>query len=187
MVALHSPTASVRQSGGIAAPRMVAARPVATLVKCGFPWIVHLPARSMVNVMKNSAAPAAPTMSPVGVPAASTSITYSPGAYPGFKASPTSLASLTAKDPPPVGATPTLAAAGFDETDPAAFGSPRWFAGILMIVMDDLPVPLSTCALAAPATASDAAMPTAIMTLVLRINFPSSSVWVDEANDCSAP
>src|SRR5262245_43446494 len=99
MVALHLPTASVAQSGWPVPPQLVP--PGA--VKAGFPWMVHLPP-VIVNVMKNSAAAALPTMSPSEVGEDSTSTTYSPSAYPGFVGSPRSFASLRAKLAPPVGA-----------------------------------------------------------------------------------
>src|SRR5262245_26583914 len=125
----------------------------------------------MVRVMKNAAESGSPTISPVDVAADSTSSTYSPSRNPGFAGSPTSLASLTANDPPPVGGFPTIVADAFDDTEPAVFGvgvaAPG--AGVLTIVTLDLPAPF-TCAPAVPASATHAA--TAIPRIILPIRRP---------------
>src|SRR5262245_41121496 len=173
MLALHLPTRSDAQSGWPVPPHM--SPPVE---KCGLPWIVHLPA-AIVNVMKNSAAAPLPTMSPSGVGDDSTSTTYSPSAYPGFVASPMSLASLRAKLAPPVGARPALAGNGFADSVPAGLASLALFPcppDVLMMLSDALPAPFSTAAPAAPAIASAVAVPTAIMILLLRMNCPPR-VW----------
>src|SRR5436190_23575032 len=108
----------------------------------------------MVRVMKYAAASGSSTTLPVGVPADSISRTYSPSAKPGLAGSPSSFASLSANEPPPVGGLPGTVAAAFADTEPAVFGVGLVAAGAgtLTMVMLDLPAPFA-CANAFPANA----------------------------------